>query len=166
VLDRTDSGVFDENVARLLDAGVPDKLASWVAAMRWLPATFDVVAVATQIDAERRLVMQTYFELASRLELSWLRDRIYELPRTNRWESLTRAALRDDLASIQRRLTAQLLDSADARSGASAAIDAWWASREEAIERWLATLSDVKASRTYDATTLPVALRELRGLVS
>jgi glutamate dehydrogenase len=166
VLDRTDSGVFDENVARLVDAGVPDKLASWVAAMRWLPATFDVVAVATQIDAERRLVMQTYFELASRLELSWLRDRIYELPRTNRWESLTRAALRDDLASIQRRLTAQLLDSADARSGASDAIDAWWASREEAIERWLATLSDVKASRTYDATTLPVALRELRGLVS
>jgi glutamate dehydrogenase len=166
VLDRGECEAFDRELARLLDAGVPAGVAARVAAMRWLPATFDIVAVATDAEADLQLVMETYFGLASRLELGWLRDRINELPRTNRWESLTRVALRDDLIGIQRSLTAQVLGSAGDDSGAGGAIDAWWGRHEEAVERWLATLADVRASRSYDTTTLPVALRELRGLVS
>ena len=46
--------------------------------------------------------METYFRLGSRLELNWLRDRIIELPRANRWQALARAALRDDLYHLLR----------------------------------------------------------------
>ena len=49
--------------------------------------------------------MRTYFRSARRLELDWLRDRIIELPRANRWQALARAALRDDLYSLHRALT-------------------------------------------------------------
>jgi glutamate dehydrogenase len=166
VLDDAGRERFDGELARLRDAGVPQWLAARVAAMRWLPAAFDIVAVAIEVDADRRLVMDTHFGLGARLEVSWLRDRITELPRTNRWESLTRAALRDDLTAIHRRLTAQVLSAAAARSGAEEAIDAWWGAHEEAIQRWLATAADIRAARIYDTTTLPVALRELRALIS
>ena len=166
LLDDPGREAFHERFARLRDGGVPGELSARVASMRFLPASFDIVAVASEVEGDLRLVMETYFGLGSRLELGWLRDRITELPRTNRWESLTRVALRDDLTSIHRRLTAQALESADERSGAGDAIDAWWGSREEAVDRWLATLADVRASRTYDTTTLPVALRELRAVVS
>jgi hypothetical protein len=33
------------------------------------------------------------------------------------------------------------------------------------IERCLGVIADIKASRSYDTTTLPVALREVRNLI-
>ena len=75
-----------------------------------LQDAFDIVAVA---DVDRRPLddaMTTYFRLGIRLELNWLRDRILELPRANRWQALARAALRDDLQSLHRQLTCQVLD--------------------------------------------------------
>ena len=56
--------------------------------------------------------MRTYFRLGSRLELAWLRDRIFDLPRPNRWQALARAALRDDLYRLHRALTREVLDRA------------------------------------------------------
>ena len=47
--------------------------------------------------------------LGERLELHWLRDRIVALPRDDRWRALARAALRDDLYSLHRSLTAEVL---------------------------------------------------------
>jgi NAD-specific glutamate dehydrogenase len=40
-----------------------------------------------------------------------------------------------------------------------------WASQQGGeLERALSTLADIRASRTFDTTTLPVALREVRRL--
>ena len=59
-------------------------------------------------------VLRVYFRLGSRLELNWLRDRIIELPRANRWQALARAALRDDLFNLYRELTRKVLDAGGA----------------------------------------------------
>jgi glutamate dehydrogenase len=155
---------FGARVEELTAAGVPRELATRVATFPSLTPVFDVVAVADLTGREFDDVMHTYFRLAYRLELGWLRDRIYELPRANRWQALARAALRDDLLSAQRELTREVLDSADGKR-AEAAIDAWISEHEGAVERSLSTLADIRASRTYDTTTLPVALREVRTLV-
>ena len=48
--------------------------------------------------------MTVYVKLGSRVGLNWLRDRIIELPRTNRWQALARAALREDLYGVHRSL--------------------------------------------------------------
>jgi glutamate dehydrogenase len=166
VLDEDDHGAYDATVTRLLDAGVPTELAARVAGMPWLPLALDIAAVADATGRDLRLVMETHFGLSSRLGLGWLRDRVTELPRGNRWQALTRSALRDDLLRVQRELTAQVLESAGEDAACQQAIDAWWERNREAVERSMATLADVRASGTYDATTLPVALRELEGLVS
>ena len=60
--------------------------------------------------AQPEVVIDVYFRLGSRLELNWLRDRIIELPRANRWQALARAALRDDLYSLHRSLTREVLE--------------------------------------------------------
>ena len=52
------------------------------------------------------MVAANYFELGRVLELDWLRDAITRLPRDNRWQALTRSALRDDLYRLHRELTA------------------------------------------------------------
>lgn len=51
------------------------------------------------------------------------------------------------------------------QSPSDEAIDRWAALRQAAVERWLAVLSEIRVSRSYDTTTLPVALREVRRLL-
>ena len=48
---------------------------------------------------------------------------------------------------------------------AQAAIEAWSESNAEALERALGMVAEIRASRIYDNTTLPVALREIRSLL-
>ena len=165
VLEEEESAAFGAKVDELTGAGVPRTLALRVAAMPSLTPVFDIVAVAEATGCELEYVMHTYFRLAYRLDLGWLRDRIYELPRGNRWQALARAALRDDLLSTHRELTREVLESASDGGDAEAAIEDWTSDRSAAVERTLGTLADIRASRTYDTTTLPVALREVRTLI-
>ena len=110
VLDGSERDAFDQRAAELGEAGVPPELARRVAAMPALLSTFDIVEVAGSTRHDSEAVMRTYFRLGSTLELNWLRDRILELPRSNRWEALARAALRDDLYTLHRQLTQEVLD--------------------------------------------------------
>ena len=165
VLDGAERESFEARAADLASAGVPDDLARHVAGMPALLSTFDIVEVAGATKQPPEAVMETYFSLGSRLELNWLRDRIIELPRANRWQALARAALRDDLYSLHRALTQEVLDAGARGAGSEAALDAWWLRNAAAIERCLGMLADIKASRVYDTTTLPVALREVRNLI-
>jgi glutamate dehydrogenase len=164
VLEGVDREAFDRLAARLADAGVPRKLSERVAAMPSMPSAFDVVVIASATGRSLEDAMRTYFRLGARLELNWLRDRILDLPRANRWQALARAALREDLLALNRRLAVQVL-AVDGASSSDSAIDHWSETNAAAVDRWLATLADIRASRTYDTTTLPVALREVRRLI-
>jgi glutamate dehydrogenase len=163
VLDGGDRWAFATRVDELEGAGAPNELAVRVAGMPALLSVFDIVEVANACKRPVDDVMAIYFGLGSRLDLNWLRDRIIELPRANRWQALARAALRDDLYSLHRELTQEVLDAG--RETGEAAVDEWISMHRVAVERGTAILSDIKASRTYDMTTLPVALREVRNLI-
>ncbi len=174
VLEGQDRRRFDERLAELAAAGVPYQLARRVASMQALLSVFDIVEDATAVGRTEPTVMAIYFGIGSRLGLDWLRDRILDLPRADRWQALARAALRDDLYRLHRALTREVLQSgaprADRGEGTEAAGDAdaigvWEAQNAAVVRRTLDVLADVRASRTYDTTTLPVVLRELRNLV-
>jgi glutamate dehydrogenase len=144
---------------------VPDELANRIAGMPFLPSIFDIVEVADATERELDAVTAMYFHVGARLELNWLRDRIVELPRDNRWQALTRAALRDDLYRVHRALTQQVLEASGGDTDGDAAIGEWANGNEAVLKRCLGMISDIKASRVYDTTTLPVALREVRNLL-
>ena len=165
VLQGLDRDQFAERKADLEAGGVPRELAHRVASMQALLSVFDIVVDADTTGTEQAVVTEVYFGIGSRLGLDWLRDRILELPRADRWQSLARAALRDDLYRLHRSLTREILLSA-IEYGASEPIDDWLERNAEEVERVDAVLADVKGSREYDTTTLPVVLRELRSLVA
>ncbi len=164
VLQGADRESFQDRLVELAAAGVPPALARQVASMPALLSAFDIVEDGELTDAPQPVVMAVYFGIGSRLGMDWLRDRILELPRNDRWQALARAALRDDLYEMHRALTRDVL-ARGTGFGAPAAIDAWLAANQGAVERSQSVLADVKAARTYDTTTLPVALRELKNLV-
>ena len=164
-LEGSDRETFDGRAAELETAGVPIGLAMRAAGMQSMLALFDIVEVAAATEREPEDVLKVYFRLGSRLELNWLRERIIELPRANRWQALARAALRDDLFNLYRELTRKVLDTGRRDSDPRATIDAWTERNQETLDRALSMVADVRASRIYDNTTLPVALREIRALL-
>jgi glutamate dehydrogenase len=86
------------------------------------------------------------------------------LPRDDRWRARARAALRDDLYAIHRELTREVLRSAPADIEPDELVDSW-IEANPASARTLQTLGDVRSGQSYDLTTLPVAVRELRNLI-
>ena len=107
-----------------------------------------------------------HFLLGGQLYLHWLRDRIAALPRANRWEAMARAALRDDLFSLHADLTADVMRPGEAAvEDASARLDAWIDANRPAVERCVEILGEIRTGGTFDLTTLPVALREVRNLI-
>jgi glutamate dehydrogenase len=109
---------------------------------------------------------EVYFTLGDRLKLHWLRDHIEALPRDNRWRTLARSALRDDIYSQQAALTAEILLSVREELPALERINAWVEDKPGSVERALQVLTDINSSGTFDLSTLSVALREIRNLLS
>jgi glutamate dehydrogenase len=165
LLEGDDRSTFDARVNGLLAAGVADELARRVAAMPSMLPVFDIVEVAAATGRPPEVVMQTSFRISARVKLSWLRDRILELPRNTRWQTLARAALREDLISLVRVLSQEVLEAGGSQLTSEEAVQAWEASHRAPLERCLAVIADIQSSRIYDTTTLPVALRELRNVV-
>jgi glutamate dehydrogenase len=134
--------------------------------MQALLSVFDIVVDADATGTEQPVVTDVYFSIGSRLGLDWLRDRILELPRNDRWQALARAALRDELYRLHRSVTREILLSAAEHGEQEHPLDAWLARDQVEVARCAEVLADVKESRTYDTTTLPVVLREMRGLIA
>jgi glutamate dehydrogenase len=164
LLDPSDLEPLARQVDELCTAGVPEPLATRVACLRSMFAVFDIVEVADESGLDVEAVAAVHFRLGSRLRLHWLRDRIVELSRDNRWKALARAALRDDLYSTHRDLTAEVIRDGPRLESPDERVKGWVESKLGA-DRCLQTVADVKAGRTYDLTTLSVAVREVRGLL-
>jgi glutamate dehydrogenase len=165
VLRGQDREAFDDRLAELQGAGAPEPLARRVASMQALLYVFDIVVEAASTERPQDQVMDAYFDIGARLGLDWLRDRIFELPRDDRWQALARTALRDDLYRLHRSLIRDVFAVA-AQDGDQLPVDAWLDHNRASVDRALTVLADVRASREYDTTTLPVALREFKNLLA
>ena len=92
------------------------------------------------------------------LDLFWLWDGIGTLPRSDRWQTQARSAVRDDMLTALAELTTTVIDSA------GGSVDSWLDANERSVARAQAMLTEIRRAERYDLTTLSVALRQLRNL--
>ena len=109
VLTGLEKQAFEERRRALLAQGVAEDLAERVAVLPPAYAVLTIVETATRDDLDPVEVARLHFALGERLELSRLVARILTLPRDDRWQTMARAALRDDLHTVHGTLTAQVL---------------------------------------------------------
>ena len=151
---------------RLSDNGVPDDLASRVAGLASAYALLGIVETADRLDLDPVEVARVHFALGERLGLPALVERIFALPRDDRWQTMARAAVRDDLYGVHQQLTAQVLESTSADDSAPARVAEWENADEERIGRSAATLQEICREETAELARLSVGLRVVRGLMS
>ena len=148
----------------LRSAGVPADVGLRIATLPAMFSTFDIVEVASDAGVGVEEVAAVHFRIGERLQLHWLRDRIVSLPRDNRWRALARAALRDDIYGLHRAVTAGVLASTRSDARAADRVEEW-VEANDAAQRTLDTLAEIRVEKVFDTTTLPVAVREVRNLL-
>ena len=104
---------FDDAARQARRPGGPEDLATRVAVLPPAYAALNIVETAKRDELDPLEVARVHFALGERLGLSALVDRILALPREDRWQTMARAALRDDLHAVHAQLTAQVLAETD-----------------------------------------------------
>ncbi|MFC3983876.1 NAD-glutamate dehydrogenase [Streptosporangium jomthongense] len=166
LLTGSDLAGFEERRDSFVARGVPNELAERVASMVPAYSTFDLVEVAVQANRPVNEVAEVYFDLADRLQLARLRERVIGLPRDSRWNSMARAALRDDLYAAHASLTRDVLAHNTPGLTPEERLARWTEANSAAVSRARQTLSEIWESDNFDLATLSVALRAIRTLVA
>jgi glutamate dehydrogenase len=171
LLSGRDLTSYEERRASFTARGVPAALADEVAAMVPSYAAFDIVQSAAMSGHSVEETAAVYFTLADRLQLGRLRDLIVALPREDRWASMARSSLRDDLNGAHAALTRDVLaigghGEAQSATDATDLVAAWEERNEAAVSRAAATLGEIWQSERFTFTTLAVAVRVIRTLVA
>ena len=164
VVAASSRSAIDGAADRFVERGVPEGLAVEVASCDDLLSALAVVEVAAGAAIPVETAASVYFELGEKLDLHWLRDRIAALPRDNRWQALSRAALRDDLYA---QLSGLALDTLRLDAGEAATadrVDAWLRRNRIPVARCRQIVGDLMNAGSTDFTMLSVAMGEIRTL--
>lgn len=149
----------------LAGAGVPDELAQRVAGFSSAFPSLDIVAIADRMGKEPMAVAEVYYDLADRLRITQLMDRIIELPRADRWQSMARASIREDLYAAHAALTADVLAAGNGEDTPEQRFKAWEEKNAAILSRSRATLDEIQSSDSFDLANLSVAMRTMRTLL-
>ncbi|MDO8362233.1 MAG: NAD-glutamate dehydrogenase [Actinomycetota bacterium] len=147
--------VFAMEAGRLA-AGVPEGLAQRSTQWPLLHTGFDMIELATRHVRPLHEVAATYWHVFDVLDLEWLWTAVGRLPRSTRWQTQARSALRDDLVGAMADLTEDALQ--------AGSVPDWQSTNERMIGRSMAMFTELRRVDAHDITTLSVAVRQLRNL--
>ena len=145
-------------------AKVPEDLSLAIAALPPAYAALTIVQTAAHEGLDVDKVAEAHFALGQRLGLDRLLARIIELPRDDRWQTMARAALRDDLHAVHAALTAQVLAADGAVTRTARELVTGWEKGNAAVADTVRLLRTITASRT-DLARASVGLRRVRALL-
>ncbi|WP_406106178.1 NAD-glutamate dehydrogenase [Streptomyces sp. NBC_01003] len=165
MLRGADAEWYQSILDELTAAGVPEELAQRVAGFSSAFPTLDIVAIADRTGKDPLAVAEVYYDLADRLSIAQLMDRIIELPRTDRWQSMARASIREDLYAAHAALTADVLAAGNGVSTPEQRFDAWQEKNAPILARARTTLEEIQSSDAFDLANLSVAMRTMRTLL-
>jgi glutamate dehydrogenase len=156
---------FDERREMYAQRGVPGVLAERIAAMVPAYSAFDIVDIARGTARSVDETADVYFDLADRLQIARLRDMITALPRDDRWNTMARGAIRDDLYTAHAALARDVLTVTEPGSPEQR-LAAWVHRNDSAVRRATQTLTEIWESNAFTVATLSVAVRAVRTLVT
>jgi glutamate dehydrogenase len=157
---------FRERQANLERRGVPEELARRVAVLPPAYMLLGIVETAQREGLPPAEVARVHFALGERLGLPILLQKIVALPRDDKWQTMARAALRDDLHDVHTQLTGQILRGTSAEDSTLARIAEWEEGEADLVRRATEVLQQICAEDQADLARMSVGLRVVRGLLS
>ncbi|TKV29697.1 NAD-glutamate dehydrogenase [Arthrobacter sp. NamB2] len=130
-------------------------------------ALLDIAYSTRRVDEPVENIAKVYYAVYDRFEVDNLLERITKLPRTDRWQALARAALRDDLYSTVADITVAVMRASRELKDrdAGARLLAWQEQNADQLQRASNMFAEVNQLEQDDISSLSVALRLLRSIV-
>nr|QZD57732.1 NAD-glutamate dehydrogenase [Glycomyces sp. TRM65418] len=154
---------FERFCDELEEQGMPAELARDASAPIFGFGLVDVVECARLMETDLGQTAEVYYGIAARVHLDELLNQISALPRTNRWQTLARSALRYDLYGAMAGLTTSVLQAKPGTDPAEA-VDSWAERNAADLVRIHEALAEAGRSDEKLAV-LSVSLRQIRSLV-
>jgi glutamate dehydrogenase len=160
---------MQEAVADLEAKGVQGPLAREAAMLLDSYGLLDVVELVELADREKEPrepfeVAQLYFAMSEHLGINPALTAVSELERGDRWHSLARLSLRDDLYGSLRAVTLDALREAPPGTSVDETIAQWERANASRLLRARPALDQILTGERLDLATLSVVSRQLRGL--
>ena len=148
-----------------VDRGAPRELAARIVGLLHVYGLLDVVEVADIAEREAEEVGELYYALSEHLGVDLMLTAVSELERGDRWHSLARLALRDDLYGSLRSLTLDVLSLSEPDESAGEKIEQWEQANASRMARARTALAEIAEVGTLDLAMLSVAARQVRSMV-
>ncbi len=159
-LERLNAGI-----ANLTEAGVGAELALAAASLVDRVACLDIVELASDSGQDPISVAGVYFAVSEYFGVDRLLGLVNQLPREDRWDSLARGSMRDDLYAALALLTSAVMASTDDTLDGPTRLARWSQANRESLERARRALADIANLEDPGVAPLSVALRSLRSVV-
>ncbi len=159
-----DKTIVEKEAAEFATEGASEDLAYMVATGLYRFSLLDIIDIADIEEHEPAEVADTYFALMDRLGTDGLLTAVSELPRSDRWHSLARLAIRDDIYASLRSLCFDVLAVGEPDESGEEKIAEWEHLSASRVERARRTLLEIHDSGQRDLATLSVAARQIRSM--
>ncbi|MBM3488084.1 MAG: NAD-glutamate dehydrogenase, partial [Alphaproteobacteria bacterium] len=142
----------------------PQALARRIAMLDAVACGPDIVRIAGATRRDVAAVGRIYYAVGQRFGFGWLRASAEAIVAETNWQELALAAVIDDLAELQRTITAKVVAVAGDGAPADKAIAAWVGADGRAARRVDALIAELRAAGAVDLSMVTVAGREMRAL--
>jgi len=159
-----DKAIVEQEAGEFISAGAPQDLAYRVAAGLYRYSLLDIIDVSDIAEVETAEVADTYFALMDRLGTDGLLTAVSQLTRNDRWHSLARLAIRDDIYASLRSLCFDVLAAGEPDESGEEKIAEWEHTSASRVERARRTLDELRENGQKDLATLSVAARQIRRM--
>ena len=159
-----DAAIVANEAGDFTSQGVPEDLAYSVATGLYQFSLLDVIDIADIVDRDAAEVADTYFALMDHLGTDGLLTAVSRLSRDDRWHSLARLAIRDDIYGSLRALCFDVLAAGEPDENGQEKIAEWELTNSSRVSRARRTLTELYESGEHDLATLSVAARQIRSM--
>ncbi|MFB1296883.1 NAD-glutamate dehydrogenase [Mycobacterium sp. pW049] len=159
-----DKAIVDKEAGEFCAQGVPSEVAYMVATGLYQFSLLDVIDIADIVDRDPAEVAEAYFALMDHLGTDGLLTAVSRLARNDRWHSLARLAIRDDIYGSLRALCFDVLSAGEPDENGVEKIAEWEMTNSFRIGRARRTLTELYESGEHDLATLSVAARQIRSM--
>lgn len=147
-----------------LKAGVPEALASTVAASSSLYAGLGIIQAARLTNEKPQRVAEVLYEVGSRLELPWMIQQVTQLEVRDAWQAQARETFRDDIERQQLALTTRVLKLDAGSRDTEERVAQWLEQHADLHRRWCHLIEEVRGGNEGGFALFAVAVRELVDL--
>ena len=149
---------------KLIEQGLPEGLARASASLLDVYSSLDITELALDLGRPVEEVAQVYYAVSEKFDIDARLSQVTRLPRADRWDSLARGAMRDDLYTVLDALTRSVLETTD-EGEVDERLAAWASDNEATLERTRKALAGLDEQAEPSLASLSVALRTLRSVV-